>query len=165
MAAGKKIIRSIIEGGAEFVKESAGQMAETVDPVKLIEQTTGTHSASHEFSDYLKNLVGNLSESEIEKKRQEFEKEQKTVLEEAEKVIKSALPAHLKPAVPAKKPSVYEQNIRDEEMKKAKAVEAQKQQKKAIVVPTGIRRGILGGLKRKKPRSTDLEVGKNIKTG
>ena len=158
----KKIITNIAEGVGEFVKEGGKQIAETVDPAKMLEQTLGLKKPN-EFTEYLKSLGGNLSPEEIEKKKQEYQVRQKEEISKAENVIRQALPEHLRPIPKAKEPTVYEKIIGEEEMKKARAVEAQKNQPKTISTPLGKVTGVLGG--RKRPKSSDFEAGKNIKIG
>jgi len=162
MAKGK-IIKSIVEGAGELVKDSVKQVKEVIDPAKLIDQATGAVKKD-EFSKYLKNLGGNLTEDEIETRRKEFEAKKEKEMEEAQKVIRSLLPGHLKP-YREKEPSVYDENIRREEMKKAQAEEAKKkEQKESLFVPAGQQKGILGGVKRK-PATADFERQKNVKIG
>ena len=165
----KKIITGIIEGGAEAVKDSAKQIAETVSPVKMLEQALGitppTSLGEDEFAKYLKNLGGDLTPQEMEKKRAEFAAREDSEMDEARKVIKSALPDHLKPPPGPPKPSVYDQLKQEEEQKKALAVEAQKKQKQPIAAPSGKQaRGSLFA-KKKRKASSDIEMGKNIKVG
>ena len=163
MSTVKKIIGGIAEGVGEFVKEGAKDIAETVNPAKMVEQAIGPKKTSNEFTEYLRSLGGNLTDAEVERKRKEFEEKQKTEMSQAENIIKQALPDHLKPKPAAQEPSIYERNIQEEEMKKARAVEAQKKQPKTISAPTGKVTGVLGG--RKRPKSSDFEAGKNIKIG
>ena len=163
----KKIITGIIEGGAEAVKDSAKQIAETVSPVKMLEQALGTAPPAQEdeFAKYLKNLGGELTPQEMEKKRAEFAARENSEMDEARKVIKSALPDHLKPPPGPPKPSVYDQLNQEEEQKKALAVEAQRKQKHSIAAPAGKQaRGSLFA-KKKRRASSDFEIGKNIKVG
>lgn len=163
----KKIITSIIEGGAEAVKDSAKQIAGTVSPLKMLEQALGTvpPSQEDEFVKYLKNLGGDLTPQEMEKKRAEFAAREDSEMDAARKVIKSALPDHLKPPPGPPKPSVFDQMKQEEEQKKALAVEAQKKQKQPIAAPSGKQaRGSLFA-KKKRKAATDIEMGKNIKVG
>lgn len=163
----KKVISNIIEGAGELLKDSAKQVAETVDPVKMMENALGIKKnnppAGGEFSDYLKNLGGNLSESDLEKKKKEFEVGKAKEMEEAQKIIRQSLPDHLKPRISAGEPSIFEKKGQEEEMKKAQMVEAQKKQPKNISAPMGKVTGILG--KRRKPQSSGFESSKNIKIG
>lgn len=163
----KKIITSIIEGGAEAVKDSAKQIAGTVSPVKMLEQALGTAPSAQEdeFVKYLKNLGGDLTAEEMEKKRAEFAAREDSEMDAARKVIKSALPDHLKPPSGPPKPSVFDQMKQEEEQKKALAVEAQKKQKQPIAAPSGKQaRGSLFA-KKKRKAAADIELGKNIKVG
>src|SRR3989338_4705574 len=102
----KKIITGIIEGGAEAVRDSAKQIGETVSPVKMLEQALGTvpPAQEDEFVKYLKNLGGDLTPQEMEKKRAEFAAREESEMDKARKVIKSALPDHLKPLSGPPKP-------------------------------------------------------------
>ena len=165
MSKAKKIIGALIEGGAEIVKDSARQLSDTVSPVKMVEQALGTPQSGKEdeFSKYLKNLGGELTPAEMEKKRQEFAEKQAGEMDQATQVIKAALPDHLKPPSGPPEASVFEKMKQEEEHKKAMQVEAQKKQKGAIAAPAGKKTGVLG--KRKKPASSDFETGKNKKIG
>ena len=164
MKTAKKIIGSIIEETGEFVRDSARQVAETVDPVKLMEQAAGIKKQESEFSKYLKGLGGSITEAELEKRKKEFAEKQEKDMEEAKSIINKAIPDHLKP-IKETEPSDYEKKMQEEEMKKAQAVEAQKtQQKQAMIVPAGQQKGVLGG-KKKKPLSSAFESAKNIKVG
>ena len=159
----KKIIGGIAEGVGEVIKEGAKEIAETVDPTKLIESAIGPKKTGNEFTEYLKGISGNLSSEDLETKRKEFEKKEAIEKAEAEKVIREALPAHLKPTQTSREPSVYERNIREEEMKNAQAIEAQKKQPKTISAPAGKVTGVLGGKRR--PKSADFEAKHDAKVG
>ena len=163
----KKIIGGLLEGGIEIVKDSARQLAGAVSPVKIIEQVVSQPKTEDgEVTKYLKDLSGNLSEGDIEKKKKELEEKKQQELEEARKSIQSAIPAHMRPRPEPKEPSIYEQNVQDEERKKALAVEAQKkQQAQSSFPPSGKQqRGSLFA-KKKRPKTADFEKSKNIKIG
>ena len=163
MGTAKKVIGTILEATGEFVKDSGKQVAEAVNPVKMMEWVLGINKPANEFSDYLKNLGGNLSEADIEKRKKEFEDKKTKEMEEAQKVLRQALPDHLKPKL-NREPSIFEKNKQEEEMKKAQMVEAQKKQPKSISAPQGKVTGVLGGKKRK-PQSSQFESAKNVKIG
>lgn len=158
-----KIVGNIIEGAGELLKDSAKQVAETVDPVKMMENALGINKNKNEFSDYLKNLGGNLSESDLEKKKKEYEVGKTKEMEEAQKIIRQSLPDHLKPRHSAGEPSIFEKKGQEEEMKKAQMVEAQKKEVKVINAPQGKVTGSLG--KKRKQTGTNFEAQKNIKIG
>lgn len=163
----KKIIGGLLEGGVEVVKDSARQLADTVSPVKIIEQAIGQpKSEGSEVTQYLKDLSGSLSEEEIEKKKKELGEKEQQELEEARKSIQSAVPEHMRLRKEKKEPSIYEQNVQEEERKKALAVEAQKkQQAQSSFPPSGKKqRGSLFA-KKKRPKTADFERSKNIKIG
>lgn len=164
MSKAKKIIGGLLEGTGELVKETAEKVAETVGPTKLVESAVGPKKSGSELGEYLESLSGNLSAEELEKKKREYEEQQKEEIEKSQKVIKEALPAHLKPPSSEKKPSVYEENIAEEEKKKAQEVETLKKKPKPLIVPAGQQKGILGGRK-KRPKTADLEIGRDIKIG
>jgi len=160
----KKIITEMLEGVGEFVKDSAKQAAETIDPIKIIDQAAGVNRREDELTKYLKDLGGNLTAEELEKKKKEFEEKAAREKKEAEKVIKAAIPAHLRPTVD-REPSIFDRNKQEEEIKKADELQAQKkQQMESVAVPSGQQKGILAG-KRRKPVSSDFERQKNVKIG
>ena len=166
MGDAKKIISNITENVCELVRDSAKQIAETVDPVKMMEQAVGIKRndppAGGEFSKYLKGLGGNITEEEMEKRKKDFETQKEKEMEEAKKIISGALPAHLRPTGP-REPSIFEKNKQEEEMKKAQMVEAQKKQPKSIAAPVQKVTGVAA--RKKKTNTTNFEAQKNIKIG
>ncbi|MBI2616780.1 hypothetical protein HYW55_01440 [Candidatus Gottesmanbacteria bacterium] len=160
-----KIIKSIITNTFEAVKDSAKQVADTVSPGSLLEQALGKQkSQSSEFTEYLKNVGGELSPEELEKKKKEFSQSDQEKLEETRKKLLPSVPAHMKPPPTAKGPRPYEATIQEEERKKAQAVEMQKKQaSQQITPPSGKKaRGSLFS-KKKKATPTGFEVMKGDK--
>jgi len=69
MSAVKKVLKNIISGGFEAVKDSAKQIGQTVGPGALVEAALGQEKPD-EFKEYLKSLGDkNLTPEELEKKK------------------------------------------------------------------------------------------------
>lgn len=158
-------VKSIITGGFEAIKDSAKQLTDTVSPGKLIEQAIGPKSKGDEFSEYLKNQGPDLSPEELEKKKKELsESDQQSLEDERKKLQIATTPAHMRLSEKQKELRPYDANIQEEEKKKAQVVGAQKKQPQPLVNPVSKQtRGMLGAIRR--PKSSDFEVGKNIKIG
>ena len=75
-------------------------------------------------------------------------------MEEARKKLKQVMPVHMRPAPQKQELRPYEQTKKEEEEKKAMAIEAQKKQSAQMQVPTGKQqRGMLfGGRKKQAPK-------------
>lgn len=141
-------VKKIITGGLEFVKDSARQLAQTVNPDTLARQALGQQPKS-EFSEYLKNLGPDLTPEEMEKKKQEYSDSEQKKLEEARNTIKAALPDHMKLSQKPSTPTPYEANIQEEERKKAQQVEAMKKNPQPLPMPSSKQaRGMLFGKKK-----------------
>lgn len=164
----KKIITGLLEGSVEAIKDSAKQITETVAPGALLEQAIGTgQPKKDEFSEYLKKLGPELTPEELEKKKQEFSQKDLKEKQEAQKILSAATtPTHMR--LPQKSPgqSVYDQNMKELEEKKALQVEMQQKQNQQVI-PVMSQKAAPGGLfsKKRRPKSSDLEAGKNIKVG
>lgn len=165
MSQTKKIISDITESVGEFVKDSAKQIAETVDPVKMVEQAVGIKKAEEptggEFTDYLKNVGGNLTDAQLKQKQQEYANNESKEMAEAQKIIRNAgLPEHLRP-IPKGEPDEFEKQKQENEMKKAQEVEMQKKNPKTISDPGGK----TTGKKKQRAKTSDIEGSKNVKVG
>lgn len=163
MSKTKQVIKNIISGGFEVVKDSAKQLGKTVSPAGFIEQAMETKSGD-EFTDYLKNLGDpNLTGANLEKKKKEVSEKE----EEEKKKLRTflqATPAHMRIAQKQTAPRPYEEGIAEEERKKAMQIEQAKKQPKPLMQPTGKQpQSMLGA--RRRPKSADFEAGKNIKIG
>lgn len=165
MSQTKKIVSDITESVGEFVKDSAKQVAETIDPIKMVEQAVGIKKANPptggEFTNYLKNVGDNLTEAELKQKQQEYANKEGKEMAEAQKIIRNAgLPEHLK-TLPKSKPDVFETQKQEDEMKKAQEVEMQKKNPKTISDPGGK----TTGKKKQRAKISDFEASKNVKIG
>lgn len=141
-------VKKIITGGLEFVKDSAKQLAQTVSPDAMVKQALGQPPKS-EFSDYLKKLGPDLSPSELEAKKQEFQTDEEKKLAEARNALKAAIPDHMKPVQRQKTLGPYELAVQEEERKKAQRVEAMKKSPQPLSQPTSKQsRGMLFGKKK-----------------
>lgn len=145
------VAKKIIKGGLEILKDSAKQLADTISPAAILEQALGKKKQREDdFGQYLKGIGGDLSPEQIEKRRKEFEKTDEQKLEDARKMIKAALPSHMRLAPRPVAPRPYEMTIQDMEKKKAAAIEAGKKQQQSAVAPAGKQaRGMLFGVKKK----------------
>src|SRR3989344_3276105 len=157
-----KIIKNVLEAAGDFAKDSGQQIAETVNPVKMMETGFGIKRKENEFSKYLKGLGGDLTEADIEKKKKEFEDKKIKEMEEAQKIINQALPDHLKPRR-TQEPDLFEKNKQEEEMRKAQIVEMQKKQPKNILASSSKVTGVAA--RKRKPQSSAFESSKNVKVG
>lgn len=166
MTTAKKIIKNIIEGGLEFVKDSGKQIGETVSPEKMLDSVLGPKETTDEFTKYLQSLGGELTPEQIEQKKKEFEENKIKEMEEARKVLKGSVPPHMKPSPQPRQPSPYEEVVQEGERKKAILLETQqKQRQQQVFTPAGKQqRGSLFARK-KRPKTADFEAGKNIKIG
>ncbi len=141
-------VKKIITGGLEFVKDSAKQLAQTVSPDELLRQALG-QQPQNEFTDYLKKVGKDLTPEEMAKKKSEFQTEEQRKLEEARKVIKAAMPAHMRPSQQQPAPRPYEVSVQEEERKKAQQVEAVKKTPQPLAMPVSKQsRGMLFGKKK-----------------
>ncbi len=163
----KKIIKdtfeSVKEGAKDTLKNSAKQLGKTISPTEMLKQATGGQSGSSEFTEYLKNLGPNLSPEEAAKKAAALKSSDQADIEETRKVIQSAIPAHLRPALKPQEPRAYEQYWKDLEQNKQKALTAQKSQAGGTSVQ-GKKKLRLG--QTKQPKSTPgFEAKVNVKQG
>ena len=166
MSKAKKVIRGLLEGGAEVITDSARQLAGIASPPKLLEHVLGQpKSKKNEVTEYIQNLSGKSPE-EIKKKEKELEEKQQKELEDVRKELKqTTTPVHMRTRK-RKEPSIYEKGIEEEERKKALAVETQKKQKaQSAFPPSGKQQRGSFLAKKKRPKAADFEVGKNIKIG
>lgn len=131
MSAVKKVLKNIISGGFEAVKDSAKQITHTVSPGSLLESALGQKKPD-EFSEYLKNLGDkNLTTEELEKKKKEIaEKEEK----EKNKLrsFLQATPAHLRAAPLPKEMRPYEAIIKEKEEKETREKHMQEKMPRAL---------------------------------
>lgn len=140
----KKIISSVISEGIEAVKDSASQIGETINPTSLLESAIGPKQKSSEFTDYLKGL-GPLTDEELEKKKKEYEDREKSELEKARSILRPSVPDHMQLPQKPQELRPYDQAVRDEEQKKALAVEAQKKSSaQPLTVPKSKPKGRFG---------------------
>lgn len=159
----KKIIKTTLEEGVEFVKDSASQVGKAISPVEMLKQATGTQHS--EITDYLRNL----SDKDLTPQQLEMKKKEQLLKDEEEakklRLFLNSTPDHLRPSPKQQPIRAHEATIQDEERKKAHAVEAQKKQaQQSVGMPVSKQtRGMLGA--KRKPKSSDFEVGKNIKIG
>lgn len=170
MSKTKQVIKNIITGGFEVVKDSAKQLGKTVSPAGFIEQALGTKSgppageAGDEFTDYLKNLGDpNLTGANLEKKKKEVSEKE----EEEKKKLRTflqATPPHMRPREKQAAPRPHEEVVQEEERKKAMQIEQMKSQPQPLMQPSVKQPQGMSGARRR-PKSADFEAGKNIKVG
>lgn len=148
MSKTKRIIKGILEGGLEVVKDSAKQVASTVSPTALLESAFGAKKGN-EVTQYLQNLSDpNLSPQQLKEKAVQMAEKDEKELEKARALL-TTIPTHMKVAPNAPAMSAYETTIAEMEQKKAIAVEMQKkQQAQSAVAPKGKVRGNLFGKKK-----------------
>ena len=148
MSKTKRIIKGILEGGLEVVKDSAKQVASTVSPTALLESAIGPKKGS-EVTQYLQNLSDpNLSPEQLKENAAQIAKKDEKELEKTRALL-TTTPAHMKVAPTAPSMSAYEATVAEMEQKKALAVEMQKkQQSQSATAPKGKVRGNLFGKKK-----------------
>lgn len=147
----KPIIKKIITGTLEVVKDSAGELGKAISPGEMMNQLAGTQNfpPKNEMGEYLENLGDpTLKGEKLEAKKRELKTEEERQLEEARNVI-NPNPAHMRLPPRERELTPYEQSMRDEEeKKKAKAVEAQ-QQGQSLSMPKSRPKGKLGATSHK----------------
>lgn len=136
MSTAKKVLKNIISGGFEAVKDSAKQLGQTVGPGALLESALGQKKPD-EFSEYLKNLGDkNLTPAELEKKKKEMAEKE----EEDKKKLRTylqATPVHMRLPQNQKEPTAYEK-IQQEEAQRVKEANVREKMPK-VLQPTGSR--------------------------
>lgn len=163
----KKIISGLIKGGFEVVKVSAEQIAGTVSPVpeKLVETAVGTTAPpkKDEFGEYLKGL-SDVSPEELEKRQKELSDEEQKELDKTRKVLRAAVPPHMRPREKPPEPRIYDELWKKKKEKEEAIKETRAQQGKLEEPTTVPRRGDWRrGLQKRK--ATGIETKVNIRTG
>ncbi|OGG00482.1 hypothetical protein A2Y99_02715 [Candidatus Gottesmanbacteria bacterium RBG_13_37_7] len=164
-----KIIKKIISEGLEVLKDSGKQIADTVSPDALLNQALGgakQQQKEDEFTSFLKNSSPDISPEELEKKKKELGISEKNEMEEARNKIMAAIPPHMRPPQKEHKLRPYEQAQKDEEQKKAQAVEAREKQPQPLPVVSTLEKkpGLHRIGKRQKPKGFEGLV-KDAKVG
>ncbi len=142
----KPIIKKIITGSFEIVKDSARELGKAVSPAEMMNQLAGTQSSppKNEMGEYLEN-VGDptLTGDKLKQKETELEAERQKELEEARNAI-NPNPAHMRLPLRERELTPYEQSMKDwDEKNKAKMEEAQ-QQSQTLSTPKSKPKGKLG---------------------
>ena len=146
----KPIIKKIITGTFEVVKDSTRELGKAVSPAEMMNQLAGTQNSppKDEMGEYLEK-VGDptLTGDKLKQKETELEAERQKELEEARNVI-NPNPAHMRLPPRERELTAYEQTVKDdEEKKKAKAVEIQQSQ--SLAMPKSKPKGKLGATSHK----------------
>ncbi len=147
----KAILKKIITGSLEVVKDSAEQLGKTISPAEMMNQLAGIQKPPEksEMGEYLEK-VGDptLTGEKLEDRKKELKTEEEKQLEEARRAI-NPNPAHMRLPPQQRELTPYEQTVKDEEeKKKAKAVEAQ-QQGQSLSMPKSKPKGKLGATSHK----------------
>lgn len=148
MSGVKKVIKSIISGGFEAVKDTTSQLSQTVGPGALLEAALGQKKPD-EFREYLKNIGDSkLTPEELEKKKKEMAEKE----EEEKKKLRTFLqstPSHMRPLEKPKELRPYEAIIKEKEEEAARQEELREKMPKPLS-QTGSKRKPGGLFARKK---------------
>lgn len=147
----KPIIKKIITGTFEVIKDSAGELGKAVSPGEIMNQLAGVQNTpdKNEMGEYLEN-VGDptLTGDKLKQKEAELEAKKQKELEEARNVI-NPNPAHMRLPPRERELTPYEQSMKDwDEKNKAKAAETQ-QQSQVLSTPKSRPKGKLGATSHK----------------
>ena len=131
MSAVKKVLKNIISGGFEAVKDSAKQIGQTVGPGALVEAALGQEKPD-EFKEYLKSLGDkNLTPEELEKKKKEIAEKEEKEKSKLRSFLQST-PAHLRPSPQQREMRPYEVVTKEKEEKEAREKQLQEKMPKAL---------------------------------
>ena len=167
MSVAKKIISNVFETLKEGTIDSVRQITDTISPEALIKAALNKDKKeTNMMGDYLSNSVDpSLMGEGFKTKEKEFAEKDASELEKARRLL-NVIPEHMK--LPPKPGELrpYEQRLKEEEEKKARAVEAQKVQQKPISAPSGKQaRGSLFAKKRHQAQSGFEGMKKDSKSG
>jgi hypothetical protein len=168
MSVAKKIISNVFETLKEGTKDSVRQITDTISPEALLKAALNKNKKeTNMLGDYLSSAVDpSLTGENLKAKENEFAQKDASDIEKVRQLL-NITPEHMKLPRKPEELRPYEQRLKEEEEKKARAVEAQnKSQQTAIAAPIGKQaRGSLFAKKRHQAQSGFEGMKKDSKSG